>query len=210
MDVSVQYFGPMKQDLTSPNDWGPLWRNCKKGSGNVGSLVAELGIALEDALVLLSTSATPLGKEEEFEDLINDRDESVTGTPQNNLGKHVGMPCSRNEHLSHLPVSGEDKISNNASDGLSSSEPGNPNCTSIISLPVVSSMRGSREKRGLHVENLSVRWAPDVYDPTPTSQSHTVKRYNGPKMSKKSNRHKHKGKSPRSNIVDKKHRRKSS
>lgn len=81
---------------------------------------------------------------------------------------------------------------------------------SQISLKVVSSMRGSREKRGLHVENLSVRWAPDVYDPTPTSQSHTVKSYNGPKMSKKSNRHKHKGKSPRSNIVDKKHRRKSS
>lgn len=136
MDVSVQYVGPMKEDLISPNDWGPLWRNCKKGSGNVGSLVAELGIALEDALVLLSTSATPLGKEEEFEDLINDQDESVTGTPQNNLGEHVGMPCSRNEHLSHLPVSGEDKISNNASDGLSSSEPGNPNSTSIISLPV--------------------------------------------------------------------------
>ncbi|KAE9461139.1 hypothetical protein C3L33_06942, partial [Rhododendron williamsianum] len=210
MDVSVQYVGSMKEDLISPNDWGPLWRNCKKGSGKVGSLVAELGIALEDALVLLSTSATPLGKEEEFEDLINDQDESVTGTPQNNLGEHVGMPCSRNEHLSHLPVSGEDKISNNASDGLSSSEPGNPNSTSIISLPVVSSMRGSREKRGLHVEKLSVRWAPDVYDPTPTSQSHTVKSYNGPKMSKKSNRHKHKGKSPRSNIVDKKHRRKSS
>lgn len=136
MDVSVQYVGPMKEDFISPNDWGPLWRNCKKGSGNVGSLVAELGIALEDALVLLSTSATSLGKEEEFEDLINDQDESVTGTPQNNLGEHVGMTCSRNEHLSHLPVSGEDKISNNALDGLSSSEPGNPNSTSIISLPV--------------------------------------------------------------------------
>ncbi|KAH7837793.1 hypothetical protein Vadar_018046 [Vaccinium darrowii] len=177
-------------------------------------LVAELGIALEDALVLLSTSAPPLEKEEDREGFIVDQDESLTGTPQNGVGVHEGLPCSVNLDLCGVPASGEDKISNTASDGLSSLKHGNPTSTSITSLPlpVVSSMKGSREKRGLHVENLSVRWAPDVYDPTPTSQCHTVKSYNQhcSKMSKKSGRHKHKGKSARSNSVDKKHRRKSS
>jgi len=204
--------GPVKEDFVGHNDWGPLWRNCKRGSGNLSSLVAELGIALEDALVLLSTSASPLEKEEDREGFIVDQDESLIGTPQNCVGEHEGLLCSINLDLCGVPASGEDNISNTASDGLSSLKPGNPTSTSITSLPVVSSMKGSREKRGLHVENLSVRWAPDVYDPTPTSQCHTVKSYNQhcPKMSKKSSRHKHKGKSARSNSVDKKHRRKSS
>ena len=53
MDVSVQYVDPVKDDLISPDNWGPLWSNCKQGSSTMGSLVAELGAAL----VLLSTSA---------------------------------------------------------------------------------------------------------------------------------------------------------
>lgn len=33
-------------------------------------------------------------------------------------------------------------------------------------------MKGSREKKGIWFEKLSVTWAPDVYDPIPTSVSH--------------------------------------
>ncbi|KAM3352148.1 hypothetical protein ACQJBY_023802 [Aegilops geniculata] len=40
--------------------------------------------------------------------------------------------------------------------------------------PLVSAMKGSRAKRGI-VTKLSVSWAPDVYDPPVTSDSHTVK-----------------------------------
>ncbi|XP_062118149.1 uncharacterized protein LOC133831759 isoform X2 [Humulus lupulus] len=40
-------------------------------------------------------------------------------------------------------------------------------------LKPVSAMKGSREKRGASVMKLSVSWAPDVYDPIPTSLSHT-------------------------------------
>ncbi|VAH65270.1 unnamed protein product [Triticum turgidum subsp. durum] len=39
---------------------------------------------------------------------------------------------------------------------------------------LVSAMKGSRAKRGI-VTKLSVSWAPDVYDPPVTSDSHTVK-----------------------------------
>ena len=75
-----------------------------------------------------------------------------------------------------------------------------------VSLKLISAMKGSREKQGLPVEKLSVKWAPDVFDPPATSQSHTVKSYSqySSKTSKKSHRHKHKG----AKGVDKKQRRK--
>ncbi|KAJ7972520.1 BRI1-KD interacting protein [Quillaja saponaria] len=48
-----------------------------------------------------------------------------------------------------------------------------------VSLPTplkpVSAMKVSREKQGASREKLTVKWAPDVYDPAPTSSSHTVK-----------------------------------
>lgn len=40
---------------------------------------------------------------------------------------------------------------------------------------LVSAMKGGREKHGGMPRKLSVSWAPDVYDPTPTSMSHTVR-----------------------------------
>ena len=40
---------------------------------------------------------------------------------------------------------------------------------------LVSAMKGSREKKGGSQMKLSVKWAPDVYDPVPTLSSHTVK-----------------------------------
>ena len=46
-------------------------------------------------------------------------------------------------------------------------------CQSPLNL--VSAMKGGREKHGAMPRKLSVSWAPDVYDPTPTSLSHTVR-----------------------------------
>ncbi|CAI9780134.1 unnamed protein product [Fraxinus pennsylvanica] len=52
----------------------------------------------------------------------------------------------------------------------------NQSCSRSISLPtsskLVSAMKGSREKQGIPPEELSVTWAPDVYDPVPTAASH--------------------------------------
>lgn len=43
-------------------------------------------------------------------------------------------------------------------------------------LKLVSAMKGSRERQGASPRKLSVKWAPDVYDPPPTIVSHTVNR----------------------------------
>ncbi|XP_057480313.1 uncharacterized protein LOC130767462 [Actinidia eriantha] len=214
MDVSVQYVDPVKDDLISPDNWGQLWSNCKQGSSTMGGLVAELGAAL----VLLSTSAPALEgcdvcrleKDKECVELVVDQDESLIVTPQEKLEEHVMMPRSRNMLLCDAPASGKEQILNTVSYGQSSLEPGNPTGTSIKPLPVslklISAMKGSREKQGFLVEKLSVKWAPDVFDPPATSQSHTVKSYSqySSKTSKKSHRHKHKG----AKGVDKKQRRK--
>uniref|UniRef100_A0A2P2LYR1 Uncharacterized protein n=1 Tax=Rhizophora mucronata TaxID=61149 RepID=A0A2P2LYR1_RHIMU len=43
------------------------------------------------------------------------------------------------------------------------------------SMPLMSAMKGSREKQGLFPKILNVTWAPDVYDPIPNSVSHIGK-----------------------------------
>lgn len=65
-----------------------------------------------------------------------------------------------------------------------------------MSLPVhlkpASAMKGSREKQGIPPKNLSVTWAPDVYDPVPTSVSHVPSNKNQNYRSKKSGKYKQK------------------
>ncbi|GJN17373.1 hypothetical protein PR202_gb04433 [Eleusine coracana subsp. coracana] len=48
------------------------------------------------------------------------------------------------------------------------------NSSTIGTLPLVSAMKGTRAKQGISTK-LSVSWAPDVYDPPVTSDSHTVR-----------------------------------
>ncbi|KAL7264529.1 hypothetical protein ACSBR1_002480 [Camellia fascicularis] len=218
MGVSVQYPDPVKEDLFGLNDWGQIWSNCKEVGGSVDDLVAELGSALEDALILLSTSAPPLegcevcfvGNNKDCGELIINQDESLMLTSNTKLGENLSLPCSGNVLFHDVRVNGNDKISNAALDEHCSLESGNP--VSIpTSLNVVSAMKGSREKQGLQVEKMSVSWAADVYDPPPISQSHTVTR----QMNKKSHRCKHKqhkAKSSRSSNIDKKqhHRKRNS
>lgn len=70
---------------------------------------------------------------------------------------------------------------------------------SVCQIPsrLVSAMKGSREKHGKQPKKLSVSWAPDVYDPIPTSVSHVLSNKNQRNLSygKKSGKHKHKGRS---------------
>ncbi|KAM5560051.1 hypothetical protein ABKV19_021288 [Rosa sericea] len=60
-----------------------------------------------------------------------------------------------------------------------------------VSLPspskVLSAMKGSREKEGLSTGKLTVKWAPDVYDPPVTLMSHTVKSNKQQKSKNKKN-----------------------
>lgn len=77
----------------------------------------------------------------------------------------------------------------------------NPIVTRSICLPspsdLVSALKGSREKLGIPSKNLTVTWADDVYDPPPTTLSHTVKSKKSQKQwsSKAEKGNKKKGKS---------------
>lgn len=80
---------------------------------------------------------------------------------------------------------------------------------------LVSAMKGSREKEGITPRKLSVSWAPDVYDPPPTSLSYCPKKKTLTRQQIKSNKKhgkgKRKGKSARgggSGPKEKKHYRK--
>ncbi|KAL6853786.1 hypothetical protein ACP4OV_019815 [Aristida adscensionis] len=76
---------------------------------------------------------------------------------------------------------------------------------------LVSAMKGTRAKQGI-ITNLSVSWAPDVYDPPVTSDSHTVKTH---QRSSRKSHYKYKpskssggsGRSTNSSKKDKKHSR---
>lgn len=60
-------------------------------------------------------------------------------------------------------------------------------------LKPVSAMKGSREKRGAAPPvKLTVKWAPDVYDPIPTSVSHVVTSNKSSRHSKKNSKNKQK------------------
>ncbi|KAK1426122.1 hypothetical protein QVD17_14791 [Tagetes erecta] len=81
-----------------------------------------------------------------------------------------------------------------------------PACSCSTSLPItpkpISAMKGSREKqRAGPPQKLTVKWAPEVYDPVPTSVSHAVTNKQPQKQSKKNSKSKQKngGKSSRGN-----------
>ncbi|KAL1545919.1 hypothetical protein AAHA92_22589 [Salvia divinorum] len=63
-----------------------------------------------------------------------------------------------------------------------------------VPLKLVSAMKGTREKQGMPPKRLSVTWAPEVYDPVPTSVSHfpSYKNQNYRNNSKKYGKYKQK------------------
>lgn len=106
---------------------------------------------------------------------------TTTEPPEKHLSKSATFPSSD-------PITiHNDTIKSSDQSGLRS-----------ISLPTnlkaVSAMKGSREKRGVSPpEKLRVKWAPDVYDPIPTSVSHVVTSNRSSRhSSKKSSRNKQK------------------
>ncbi len=91
------------------------------------------------------------------------------------------MPCS----AASLGGKHEGKPKDGVADITSEILTQNENAKSVtpayprsISLPtprkLVSALKGSREKQGAPPKKLTVKWAPDVYDPTPTAVSHVV------------------------------------
>ncbi|KAL8480509.1 hypothetical protein ACS0TY_027156 [Phlomoides rotata] len=100
-------------------------------------------------------------------------------------------PKSAGEREKH-----EETITAEVSEINGSTKPLNKCYSRSISLPapskVVPAIKGSREKQGIPPKKLSVTWAPDVYDPIPTSVSHVPSNKNR-SNGKKSGKYKHKG-----------------
>ncbi|KAF5747536.1 hypothetical protein HS088_TW05G00259 [Tripterygium wilfordii] len=106
--------------------------------------------------------------DEEYDDLSPYRSE----VGQKVLSKSATFP-SNGKILSSISSSNEeDDDPETALQQLFSEEP----IQRSISLPLVSAMKGSREKQGLPLKKLAVNWAPNVYDPPPTSLSHCISR----------------------------------
>ncbi|MFS7990011.1 hypothetical protein Hanom_Chr11g01053781 [Helianthus anomalus] len=82
-----------------------------------------------------------------------------------------------------------------------------PSCSSSTSLPTtpkpVSAMKGSRAGPP---QKLTVKWAPEVYDPVPTSVSHAVTKNKPERQSKKNSKSKHKNGSKSSRGNKNKHK----
>uniref|UniRef100_A0A1J3D3S9 Uncharacterized protein n=1 Tax=Noccaea caerulescens TaxID=107243 RepID=A0A1J3D3S9_NOCCA len=55
---------------------------------------------------------------------------------------------------------------------------------SVTVVPIIPAIKGSREKHGKSLEKMSVSWAEDVYDPTPSIVSHTRSKKQQQKSSK--------------------------
>lgn len=200
IDMSVQCVDSVKEDLVGSNDWGLLWgAKSNQGTSPVGSLTAEIG----SALVLLSNSAPPLEDHKAcFAEKDKDGEEMFAQREESSVVKLASDSEFReNEELrnSKSIVSFEADVNEKKKTVAVDKKP-------PTSLKLVSAMKGSREKRGIRVEKLSVSWAADVYDPPVTSQSHTVTNDNqhGFKTSKKSYRNKNKHKASRKSNNEKK------
>ncbi|XP_019444392.1 PREDICTED: uncharacterized protein LOC109348417 isoform X1 [Lupinus angustifolius] len=97
-----------------------------------------------------------------------------------------------------LPSSSSDEEAETSFTESLSKHSANKKCPRSLSLPapstIISAMKGSREKHGGQLMKLTVKWDPDVYDPTPTLMSHTVKNKKPQKSKRKKKNEKKNGK----------------
>ncbi|KAF8395087.1 hypothetical protein HHK36_019027 [Tetracentron sinense] len=141
------------------------------------------------------------------------QDNSSVATSQKSLCKCATFPSSGKKFPPSMNE--KNKVPGTTLHGQFATESVSPACTRSISLPtplkLVSAIKGSREKQGMPLKKLTVKWAPDVYDPPVTTVSHTVKSHNQQRSrtNKKNGKHKQKGKSSRGSSSYKKQYRKS-
>ncbi|XP_028109700.1 uncharacterized protein LOC114308334 [Camellia sinensis] len=160
-------------------------------------------------------------KEDKCKDL--DQTEPTTVTSEKFFPKCATFACSGKKASLAVSANVEDDI-NAAVLEKNGHESVNPACPQSISLPtpskLVTAIKGSREKQGMTPpEKLTVRWAPDVYDPPPSISISTSGKIKKPRPKSESKRYydykngknKQKGKpSKGSSSKDKKHVRKHS
>lgn len=177
----------------------------------VDILIHELGNAFHDTLQVKDKNLE-MGNNSPSDDVSSSVEDEGTGSGDCDLDLE-GSIATSNKCL-HKCATFPTAVNKEAT---FESELENKSCMRSLSLPseskLVSAMKGSREKEGVPPRKLSVSWAPDVYDPPPTSVSHYPRKKSQQqyKSSKKHGKGKQKGKKERgggSGSKDKKHYRK--
>ncbi|KAL6987552.1 hypothetical protein U1Q18_013297 [Sarracenia purpurea var. burkii] len=180
----------------------------------LGNDLAEF-LHIEDAKKLASKSLLCQSFDEAYnrnqeEDKCEDQyrtDSTIVTSEKKIFSNSVTFPRScKKASLAVSTTDGEDN--NNITAAVlkqNSYESVKPVDTRSISLPtpskLVSAMKGSREKQGTPPKKLSVTWAPDVYDPTPSPSTFVRIKKTQPKSEskkkydKKNGKNKQKGKS---------------
>ncbi|CAM0883112.1 unnamed protein product [Alopecurus aequalis] len=124
-------------------------------------VVEEIGLALAEVMQVYD------GNDDEGTDTSEDSDEN-----EDSLSIESDSTDDLVDVNAELVTSSPSLNGNASESSVAISEDGN-SATKVTPM-LVSAMKGSRAKRGI-VTNLSVSWAPDVYDPPVTSDSHTVR-----------------------------------
>ncbi|XP_051227136.1 uncharacterized protein [Lolium perenne] len=122
--------------------------------------VEEIGLALAEVMQVYDDN-------DEGKDLSEDSDEN-----EDSLSVESDSTDGLVDVDTELVTSSASLSGNASESSIGKSEDGDS--VSKVTPVLVSAMKGSRAKRGI-VTNLSVSWAPDVYDPPVTSDSHTVR-----------------------------------
>lgn len=135
-----------------------------------GLVVEEIGLALAEVTQVYDDN-------DEAKDLSEDSDEN-----EDSLSLESDSTDDLADVDTELVTSSASLGGNATESSIGKSEDGDS--VSKVTPVLVSAMKGSRAKRGI-VTNLSVSWAPDVYDPPVTSDSHTVRPHH--RSSRKSN-----------------------
>ncbi|TVU36593.1 hypothetical protein EJB05_18531, partial [Eragrostis curvula] len=163
--------------------------------GQDGFVVEDIGTALAGVMHVYDDGPDLDEDSDEDDTLLSLESDSTDDLVDADTDLVITLAC---------PISDASEASMGNSDYGDSSTNGTP--------PLVSAMKGTRAKQGI-ITKLSVSWAPDVYDPPVTSDSHTVR---GHQRSSRKSQYKYKpskGSSSRntnSGKKDKKHSRHSS
>ncbi|KAL2533741.1 Uncharacterized protein Adt_07092 [Abeliophyllum distichum] len=183
MDVCVLHNTPGPQDITSLSESStdPPDSACYSASdlslNDLKTCLTEF-LNIED-VATSSCSLTPTPENNVIGNVVRidenknpDLSESSRTASENRLSKCATF--SLGEHISSTAelVDGKEKQGDDITAKVSSPNGYAKSGSLPTPLKLVSAMKGSREKQGIPPKELSVTWAPDVFDPIPTAVSH--------------------------------------
>lgn len=117
------------------------------------------------------SSASALSRALHVDDVMSAAEWATSGPAHQQPTRQASWRPSLLVRSSTAPIPARRGFENEDSSSSCGSSPSERRAASLPSTPLMSSLRGSRP---LRASDLHVKWAPDVYDPPPTSTSHTI------------------------------------